>query len=54
MERKIEMKIRYFIKGKTETSKLYQNGIVNAKNPEKTPKHESHRNEREKEQNSTP
>jgi hypothetical protein len=54
MERKIEMKIRYFIKEKTETSTIHQNNIVNTKNPEKTSKHESHRNEREKEQNGTP
>jgi hypothetical protein len=35
MERKIEMKIRYFIKEKTETATIHQNNIVNTKIPKK-------------------
>jgi hypothetical protein len=53
MEKKIEMKIRYFIKKKIETSTHHHHGILKQKFP-KTSKHESHRNERENEQNSTP
>ncbi len=47
------MKIRNFIKEKIETSTLNHHGILKQKF-RKNSKHESHRNEREKEQNSTP
>ncbi len=53
MERKIEMKIRYFIKKKIETSTHHHHGILKQKF-RKTSKHESRKNEQEKEQKSTP
>jgi hypothetical protein len=54
MERKSKLKSGTLLKRKTETSTLHQNGIINTKNPEKTSKQKSRKNEREKEQNSTP
>ncbi len=52
MEEKIEKKIRYFIKKKTETATIHQNNIVNTKT-EKNFKTQVTQ-EQGKEQNSTP
>jgi hypothetical protein len=50
MERKIKMKISYFIKGrKLETSTLHQHGIL-TKKFRKTLKHKSRKNVQRKEQ----
>jgi hypothetical protein len=59
---KIEIKIRYFIKrkngnfntsSKTELQHFIKTALL-TQNPEKTSKQKSRKNEREKEQNSTP
>ena len=47
MEKKIEMKIRYFIKKKIETSTHHHHGILK-QNSAETSKHKPHRTEQEK------
>jgi hypothetical protein len=45
MERKIEMKIRYFIKEQMETSTLHHHGIL-TQNSGKTSRHKSRKNKK--------